>query len=390
MTIIRRMLLLCLFAALLCSAAFTETAIIDLENTENSENFLGFCKLPDGRVLFAGFREGSYPGEGGDEDSKARLLCLNTDMTVSWEYLDKTNDGFTDVAVTKDNTIAALYDGGVRFFTLDGEPLDKRLYLQPTLGFYDVTPLGVMACHRTGDNELANYLELLDWNGSVLFRVDEPESMWVGSGPIEEEDSLVLFGQAAGEPTEAPAKVVKIDSKGSKVWETLLPFLSEEREQTGITAGTKTSDGGYLGILWDCVAVPGKETMESHYTLVKFDAEGNVAWSRTPDYDTWLAVEYNGKYVIQGWDYDHEANQGIYVYQWYDTEGNDLGKTEYRLREEDLPNHVDRDNWDASVENLIPMEKGLWQRFVFWELDDDEVAPASFAQDTVLAPVPEL
>ena len=380
MKTIRRMLLLCLCAALLCSAAFAETAIIDLENTENSENFRGFCKLPDGRMLFAGFQENADGGVG-------RLLCLNTDMTVSWEYLDKTNDGFTDVTVTKDNTIAALYEKGVRFFTPEGELLDKTLYLQPALGFYDVTPLGVMACHRTGDNELANYLELLDWDGSVLFRVDEPESMWVGSPPIEEEDSLVLFGQAAGKPTEAPARVVKIDSKGSKVWETLLPFLSEERTMTGVAAGTKTSDGGYLGILWD----DNVASDSVKRALVKFDAEGNVAWSKTPEYDFWMAEEYNGKYLVQGWYYDYGINKYVARYQWYDTEGNDLGTTEYRFPEEKLPRHVDRDNWNPSVENLIPMEKGLWQRIVIWESEDPEDEGAAwFAQDNVLAPVPEL
>ena len=43
---------------------------------------LGYaCTLPDGRKIFTGYR-----GEVGNyQKSKARLLCLNPDRTISWE-----------------------------------------------------------------------------------------------------------------------------------------------------------------------------------------------------------------------------------------------------------------------------------------------------------------
>ena len=386
MKTIRRLFLLCVCAALLCSAAFAETGIIDLGNCEYSENFLKYCRLPDGRLVFAGF-QGTMKDNMGD---KARLLCLNPDGSVSWEYLDDKADGFLDVTVTKENTLAALYDRGVKFFSLDGTPTGKKLSLLPADGFYDVTPGGVMVCHREG-SAVATYLEMLDWDGNVLFRVDEPESMWVGSEPIEEEDGLVLFGQAAGDAVEAPAKVTKIDYQGNKVWETILPFLSEKRWNTGISGETKTEDGGYLGILWDYVEVPGTEDSETHRALVKLDAKGHVLWTKDQGDDLWLAAEYDGKYVAQSHDYDPATDVSSFLYQWFDTEGNELGKTNYAIREEDLPRFVDRKNWSATVEDLIPTENGLWQRFTFWEVDDPEdEAAASFCQDTGLAPVPVL
>ena len=386
MKTIRRLFLLCVCATLLCSAAFAETGIIDLGNSESSESYWGYCRLPDGRMLLAG-----YQGvRKGDDESKARLLCLNPDGTVSWEYLDDKADCFFDVAVTKENTLAALYDRGVKFFSLDGTPTGKKLSLLPAVGFYDVTPGGVMTSRQENGTQ-TTCLEMLDWDGNVLFRVDEPESMWVGSAPIEEEDGLVLFGQAAGDAAEAPAKVTKIDYQGNKVWETALPFLSEKRLYTGVSAGGRTGDGGYLGILWDYVEVPGSEDSDTNRALVKLDAKGQVLWTKDQGNDLWLAAEYDGKYVAQGYEKDPEGNVSGFRYQWFDTEGNELGKTNYEIREDELPPFVDRKNWSATVERLIPAENGLWQLINFWEVEDPEDEESvSISQDTGLTPVPVL
>ncbi|MBR3429860.1 MAG: hypothetical protein IKG87_07170 [Clostridia bacterium] len=78
----RRAATLCICLLVLCSCAFAE----------NTVNFSGpgydalqyACTLPDGRMIFTGYRgaKGNY------QESRARLLCLNPDKTVSWEYFD--------------------------------------------------------------------------------------------------------------------------------------------------------------------------------------------------------------------------------------------------------------------------------------------------------------
>ena len=129
-------LLLCLCVSLLCSAACAE-APVDLLNTPTHENFLGFCTLPDGGLVLAGYSgsaddpdEGTFP----DELSVSRLLCLNPDRTVRWVYSGPPSIGFGNVVVTKDDTIAAYYFDGVMFFTPDGEPTGKKLSLPYTSG----------------------------------------------------------------------------------------------------------------------------------------------------------------------------------------------------------------------------------------------------------------
>ena len=386
-------LLLCLCVSLLCSAACAE-APVDLLNTPTHENFLGFCTLPDGGLVLAGYSgtaddpdEGTFP----DELSVSRLLCLNPDRTVRWVYSGPPSIGFGNVAVTKDDTIAAYYFDGVMFFTPDGEPTGKKLSLPYTSGnMYDITPFGVLRAKREGD-EPAKNLELTDWDGNVLFRLDEPESMWVGTPPLADEDGLVLLGQEAGDPKQAAAKIMKVDLQGNTVWETRLPFLSEDRDYTGAGYGVKTSDGGYLAILWDMKYNPEDDSYNSGHALVKLDANGQLLWIKQPASSLWDLVEYDGKYVAYSLQQDPETGTDMVRYLWLDNDGNELGTTELRIREEYIPPYVSPD-WSAvSGEKLFPMDDGLWQMISFLEPDDPkDPAPAWETQDNLLVRVPEL
>ena len=78
-------------------------------------------------------------------------------------------------------------------------------------------------------------------------------------------------------------------------------------------------------------------------------------------------------------------------YLWLDTDGNELGTTELRLQDEDLPRYVDSSNMSMTVEKLFPMRDGLWQVVCFWETDEpEEDEPAWTQQDNALIQVPEL
>ena len=390
---IRYALLLCLCVSLLCSAAFAE-APVDLMNTPAQETFLGFCTLPDGGLVLAGSSgTGDDPDEGAavNEPAVSRLLCLNPDRTVRWVYAGPPSIGFGNVVLTKDNTIAAYYFNGVMFFTLDGQPTGKELSLPYVNGnVYDITPFGVLRAKREGD-EPAKSLELTDWDGNVLFRLDEPESMWLGSPSLADEDGLVLLGQDAGELSQAPAKIMKVDLQGNTVWETKLPFLSEDRDYTGVGYGVKTSDGCYLAILWDMKYNPGNDSYSSNHALVKLDSGGKLLWLKRPASTLWDLIEYDGKYVAYSLDLDPETGMDVVHYLWLDADGNELGTTELRIREEYVPPYVNPGRSAVSGEKLFPMNDGLWQMISFLEPDgSNDPDPAWVTQDNLLVRVPEL
>ena len=379
--------LLCLCAALLCSNASAENAV-DLDNTPGHDGWLDVCTLPDGGLVFAGYTE--IPTEDGPD--KARLLCLNPDRTVRWSYTDPDAFSYGTVKALEDGTIAAYYFNGVDFFTPDGKPAGKSISLSYTSGnVYGITSYGILRAQRGDDETQAGSLELVDWDGNGLFHISEPESMWVGTAPIEEEDGLVFFGREAGDPAGAPAIVMKVDLQGNMVWTSFMPFLSDKRDSTGVNACCKTSDGGYLAVLWDIFTDPetGEESGKS--SLVRLDSEGHLLWIHPSDFAFWETVEYDGKMIGYTHVLDQDTNRTYMHYLWLDADGNELGTTRLEISDMELPPYVDAGNMSPSVEKLIPMSDGLWQLLCFWEpYDPEEEDPAWIQQDNLLLPVPEL
>lgn len=379
--------LLCLCAALLCSNASAENAV-DLANTPNQDGWLDVCTLPDGGLVFAGYTEMQTE----DGPDKGRLLCLNPDRTVRWTYTDPDAFSYGTVKLLKDGTIAVFSYNGVKFFTPDGQPAGKDISLPYTNGdIYDITSLGILHAQRQADEAQAESLVLTGWDGSTLFRISEPESMWAGSAPIEEEDGLVLFGQESGDPAQAAAKMMKVDLEGNSVWQSVMPFLSEKRLSTSVNACCKTSDGGYLAVLWDLITDPDSGTENSNHVLVKFDSAGKLLWMLPTRFAFWQTAEYDGKYVGYTHAFDWETNRPFMRYLWVDADGNELGTTELHFSEEDLPRYTGPADMSLSVEKMIPMSDGLWQVLCFWKTDEPkEDDPAWSRQDNLLLRVPEL
>ena len=383
-------LLLCLCTAQLSSFAFTETSdrAADLVNTERHDGIQSSCILPDGRVVFAGFTEIRTDSN----ESTGRLICVNPDRTVSWTYTDSDTFGYGKVVLTADNLIAAYYFDGVKFFTPDGQPTGKNIALIYTSGnMYDITARGILRSQRKDDEETAGFLEFVSWNNQLLFRIDEPESMWVGTPPLADEDGLVLLGQEAGDLKQAAAKIMKVDLQGNTVWETKLPFLSEDRDYTGAGYGVRTSDGSYLAILWDMKYNPEDDSYNSNHALVKLDSNGKLLWMKQPASTLWDLTEYDGKYVAYSLHTDPETGTDVVRYLWLDTDGNELGTTELRIREEYVPPYVNMEQCAVSGEKLFPMNDGLWQMISFLDPDDPKDPETAWGtQDSLLVRVPEL
>ena len=85
---LRRILLLCLCAVLLTGSALAED-VADISG-EGFDCMYYKCTLPDGRVILTGCKGtvGNYI------DSRARILCLNPDMTVSWDKRQRARNRF--------------------------------------------------------------------------------------------------------------------------------------------------------------------------------------------------------------------------------------------------------------------------------------------------------
>ena len=387
-------LLLCLCVSLLCPAAFAE-APVDLMNTEGEDYIFDFCTLPDGGLVFAGFTEARAESgtESAQDNTRGRLICLNPDRTVRWVCEDDSPSVYGPVVLTKDGRIAADSSSGcVKFFTPDGEPAGPDLMLpnrNDTL--YSVTSLGVLRAERHG-GRTAEETELIDWDGNVLFRIHEPESMCcTGYNPIAEEDGLVLFGQAAGDPAEAPAKIMKVDLQGNTIWETELPFILDKRDSAGVGPVIRTGDGTYLAIVRNLVYRPKDDIWSCSFNLASLSSNGLIQWIHAPTCPFEEIADYNGKYVVYGRDFVPGENREFMNYLWLDINGRDLGTTQLPIPEAGLSPY-NSENASAAGEKLIPTGDGLWQLICFWEpdpLDDDEF-PARIAGDSLLIRVPEL
>ena len=386
-------LLLCLCISLLCPAAFAETTV-DLMNTEGEDYIFDFCTLPDGGLVFTGFTE-APAGSGAEstqDNTRGRLICLNPAPTVRWVHEDDSSPVYGPAVLTTDGRIAVLFSGGVKFFTPDGEPDGEVMKLLNTGDvLYTVTSFGVLRAERH-DGRTAEDAELIGWDGNVLFRIHEPESMCcTGYDPISEEDGLVLFGQAAGDPAEAPAKIMKVDLQGNTVWETELPFTLDRRDGAGVGPAIRTGDGGYLAIVSNWIHRSSDDIWEHHFILVRLTGSGLIQWVHEPTHPFQELAEYNGKYVVYGRDFVPGENREFMNYLWLDINGTDLGSTQLPIPEAGLsPNNSE--NASVSGEKLIPTGDGLWQLICFWDpdpLDDDEF-PARIAGDSLLIRVPEL
>ena len=116
---IRNILLLCLCAALLCGAAAAEEPA-PVSALDTGLRYMD--TLPDGRILLGGFRNVPETGK-----TAARLLCMNSDGTVSWDYVDTANRnaGFTHASVLPDGTIGVVLEKNL----LSGREADQLLFI---------------------------------------------------------------------------------------------------------------------------------------------------------------------------------------------------------------------------------------------------------------------
>ena len=404
MKMIRRALLLCLCLALLAGSALAnEVADISLEGFDCM--YYG-CTLPDGRVILSGCngKPGNYM------DHKARLVCLNPDRTVSWEYLhpQKGSDRFRSVTLLKDGSLCVYFENApyqateeekLVFFTTEGQPTGKEIPLKLNEGIdYTALASGLLERKHKG-NGSEGYMSLTDWDGNLLFRMDgeAPVHTDMDRDIIEEEDGLVMLGcESTGNAFTAAAKIMKIDFRGNTVWENTLPFLMEQNEGAGLCDGIKTSDGCYLARLYERGLDAGSPGSRGMDMLVKFTAGGRVLWMSDPidpeqEYLLGNLAELNGRYVMQGEDINRFASLDYPIrYLWFDADGKMLGTRDMYIRREDFARLADSSRVKVYGSNAIfAVGDSLWADFS-GKTDSNNHEKEMASNDDILIRVPEL
>ena len=309
------------------------------------------CTLQDGRLLMTG----TEMEEGPNVEYyiwKARLLCLNPDGTVSWEYTgpEEKFDGqlwFDNAATLTDGTIAVVHSEFLRceaeelvtvqFFTPDGEQISKEMgAFTGNIARCMPQPSFLMVERRNKEGNSTG-TEVMDWDGNLIARYKEDQIFGEGAHSWMPGDELVIYGQTGTDKTQA--KIVKMDGLTDKVlWTNELDYQWPDTDgYAGLDDVVKTGDDGYAALLWDYKYGEAEDDDITRYAVVKFDASGNIQWIRKLDFQSNGIVECNlymhdGKIVLLC-NTVGEADTP-WTAQWFDEDGNSLGMTELEIKPE--------------------------------------------------------
>lgn len=401
---IRRAMAVCLIVALAACTACAEDLV---ELSCGRVEFLNYqCTMPDGRLLLTG---GTRRAESGGD--AAWIMCLNTDRSVSWEYISR-KDGYTAAdyaAVLPDGTAAVVMENypekrAVMFFTPDGKKARKKLNLKKKRGNVCAAGPSFIMFYDSDSDEPTDWRYttfLYDWTGKETGRYDGVILRGGYGFMVSAGDEFLMYGQDT--MFNSRAMIQKLDGpQGNVVWETVLDRQEPGTDTAVLDYVLKTADGGYIA--WLREGKPGEADSPYVWThsMVKFDAEGHVEWIRGKELNGLHGkmLEYGGKIGIMYEESSRiDASRTIH---WYNTDGTELGTTELKLDPKEFT--VLRDYLEPEeageqktsfVDQLqfIPMEDGLWAMATCFAATD--VGGGSFAtvydsQEIVMFRIPVL
>ena len=312
--------------------------------------------LPDGRMIFSGRGGADF------ERQRARLLCVNPDGAVSWEYVDQDEKEFYKVVVLEDGNIAVRMKEKVVLFTPDGKKTGREVI--PSGESVDNTQVisrGLLK--RYGEKN--GFTEFIDWDGNFRFRTDG-----AFYATLTEDDGLVMTGRDPGVGASfADAIIMKIDWQGNLLWKKILPSMTEERgEATDISdldGCFRTSDGCYLAVhkqhVKDYDHPNDFHDWREYTALIKFSADGEILWETQPETGRRFedVAEYEGKYCVSY--YSGLDIPGNSCYLWLDADGNELGTTVRSLNRQEIPGEWYGRLMRKMQMEMIPSKEGLWQ-----------------------------
>ena len=404
---IKRALALCLGLVLLAGAACAENMTVLSSGAEDWLNYE--CTLPDGRVLLTGGKMEN----GKDGNFVPWILCLNADRSVSWELIDRQQEGSVSAgraAVLEDGTIAVnvgehTESEAIRFYTKDGAKAREDLVLSPT-AIVEAAEANYLML--TGAEDGDESTTLIDYEGKELLRYDGVCLPHGYGSKVKGEADPVVYGTNAA--MDGCAKIMKLNGMEEKaVWETVLDFELPDTDTATLCDAVKTNDGGYAAWLRESSFTQGENGYEDVDILVKFDAQGKVQWKNSESFrkdDQYIGklFAYNGKIAVlcvsKGDDAYDNMNKPRII-RWFGDEGTERGTTELKLNPEEMTTIKEyltaNDPGTTRTPSvyavqLIPMEDGLWALVScgVWENEGEENVDTIFeSHELVMVKVEE-
>ncbi|MBR4069035.1 MAG: delta-60 repeat domain-containing protein [Clostridia bacterium] len=370
---------------LLVLPAFAEERI-DL-STPGSDNLTPYT-LPDGRIIFAG-----SAGEKGDyQNRKARLVCLNSDGTIAWDYLHPAEGScnFSNVHLLLDGQLGVVFknspdqttvEAAIYKFSLDGEILAEPISIfTERMLLLDSTDACISYLVSSPEGQIASY-HFVDWDGQQLFQLPADSIIGGGFQTLPADDGVLLIGNETGFP--ALGKLMKLDMAGNIVWsQTLEPSLPNANH-ANFSPVFPLRDGGFAVVLYEEVYDSSTPSASEGY-LLRFDKEGSLLWktslqqSGIPEITMMDCIEYENC-LVAAEDLSFGTEQ-VWKYDWFDLNTGALIKRTEQAMPDGITNYSS---------DFVVLDSGLWiQRNIRQNIKEDRLAELN-SRDEVLIRVPE-
>ena len=370
---------------LLVLPAFAEERI-DL-STPGSDNLTPYT-LPDGRIIFAG-----SAGEKGDyQNRKARLVCLNSDGTIAWDYLHPAEGScnFSNVHLLLDGQLGVVFtnspdhttvEAAIYKFSLDGELLTGPISIfTERMLLLDSTDACISYLVSSPEGQIASY-HFVDWDGQQLFQLPADSIIGGGFQTLPADDGVLLIGNETGFP--ALGKLMKLDTAGNIVWSQILEPSLPNANHANFSPVFPLRDGGFAVVLYEEVYDSSTPSASEGY-LLRFDKEGSLLWktslqqSGIPEITMMDCIEYEN-YLVAAEDLSFGTEQ-VWKYDWFDLNTGVLIKRTEQAMPDGITNYSS---------DFVVLDSGLWiQRNIRQNIKEDRLAELN-SRDEVLIRVPE-
>ena len=338
------------------------------------DDFLTPYALPDGRIIFAG----SAGDKGNYQNPKARLVCLNTDGTVAWDYFHPAegNCRFSHVHLLPDGQLGVVFtnsqdqttvEAAIYKFSLDGEMLAEPISIfTEHMLLLDSTDACITYLLSSSDGQITNF-QFVDWDGKQLFQLPAESIMGGGFQTLPADDGVLLIGNETGFP--ALGKLIKLDMAGNIVWSQNLEPSLPNANHANFSPVFPLRDGGFAVVLYE-EAYDSFTPSASEGYLLRFDKEGSLLWktslqqSGIPEITMMDCIEYEN-YLVAAEDLSFGTEQ-VWKYDWFDLNTGALMKR----TEQPMPDGITNYSSD-----FVVLDSGLWiHRNLHQNIKEDRLA----------------
>ncbi len=370
--------------------AFPALAENQIDLSTSGFDGLSAHALPDGRILFAG-----SAGEKGDyQKQKARLVCLNADGTVAWEYVHPAEGRchFSNVQLLPDGQLGVVFtnapeqttiEAAIFKFSQEGELLAEPIsifteYMLPVAS----TDACIVASVSSPDGSTACY-RFVDWAGNQLFQLPAESVMGSGFQTLPSADGVLLLGNETGFP--ALGKLVKLDLSGNVVWSERLETTLPNANQVNFSPASYLQDGGFAVVMYEEVWASGAfSPSASEGYLARFDQNGTLFWktsfqqSGIPGVMMQDSISYGNCLVAA--EEPIPGTERVWKYDWFDLNTGIL----LACTEQAMPDGTTNLGGD-----FVILNSGLWvKRNMRLNMETDRMAELD-SMDEILMKVPE-